>query len=72
MDTVRAEPVRTDRDVEAIGFGLPPTLRAWGLDPAAMDIPQLVEDALKSRNIATNPRPIGPPELTELYRAAQG
>jgi alcohol dehydrogenase class IV len=52
--------------------GLPPTLRAWGLDPAAMDIPQLVEDALKSRNIATNPRPIGPPELTELYRAAQG
>jgi alcohol dehydrogenase class IV len=51
---------------------LPPTLRAWGLDPAVMDIPQLIEDAMKSRNIATNPRPIGPPELTELYTAAQG
>lgn len=51
---------------------LPPTLRAWGLDPALMDIPRLVEDAMKSRNIATNPRPIGPPELTELYTAVQG
>jgi alcohol dehydrogenase class IV len=37
-----------------------------------MDIPQLVEDALLSRNIATNPRPIGPQELTALYRAVQG
>jgi alcohol dehydrogenase class IV len=51
---------------------LPPTLRAWGLDPAAMDVPQLIEDALQSRNIATNPRPIGPPELAELYAAAAG
>ena len=65
------------RGVEAVqtlcrDCDLPPTLRAWGLDPAAMDIPQLVEDAMKSRNIATNPRPIGPPELTALYEAAQG
>ena len=52
--------------------GLPPTLRAWGLDPAAMDVPRLIEDALKSRNITTNPRPIGPTELAELYAAAQG
>jgi alcohol dehydrogenase class IV len=51
---------------------LPPTLRSWGLQPEAMDIPQLIEDAMLSRNIATNPRPIGPPELDELYRAAQG
>ncbi len=51
---------------------LPPTLRAWGLDPAQMDIPQLVEDAMTSRNIATNPRPIGPAELTDLYLAVQG
>ena len=51
---------------------LPPTLRAWGLEPEAMDIPQLIEDAMLSRNIATNPRPIGPPELAELYRAVQG
>ena len=40
--------------------------------PRNMDIPQLVEDAMKSRNIATNPWPIGPPELAELYQAAQG
>jgi alcohol dehydrogenase class IV len=51
---------------------LPPTLRAWGLDPAAMDVPRLIEDAMQSRNIATNPRPIGPPELAELYAAAAG
>jgi alcohol dehydrogenase class IV len=65
------------RGVEAVrrlclDCDLPPTLRAWGLDPAAMDIPQLIEDAMQSRNIATNPRPIGPPELAELYEAAQG
>ncbi|MDX6621240.1 MAG: alcohol dehydrogenase [Gaiellales bacterium] len=66
-----------ERGVEAVRVlcsdcDLPPTLRAWGLEPAEMDIPQLVEDALLSRNIATNPRPIGPPELTALYRAVQG
>jgi alcohol dehydrogenase len=65
------------RGVEAvrtlcIDCDLPPTLRAWGLDPALMDVPQLIEDAMKSRNIATNPRPIGPPELAELYSAVQG
>jgi alcohol dehydrogenase len=65
------------RGVEAVralclDCDLPPTLRAWGLDPALMDIPQLIEDAMKSRNIATNPRPIGPPELAELYSAVQG
>jgi alcohol dehydrogenase class IV len=65
------------RGVEAVrtlclDCDLPPTLRAWGLDPATMDVAQLIEDAMKSRNIATNPRPIGPPELAELYAAAQG
>lgn len=65
------------RGVEAVrqlclDCDLPPTLRAWGLDPAAMDVPQLISDAMQSRNIATNPRPIGPPELAELYQAAQG
>lgn len=53
-------------------IGLPRTLRAWGLDPAEMDVPRLIEDALKSRNIATNPRPIGPSELADLYSAVQG
>ncbi len=47
-------------------------LRAWGLDPAEMDIPRLVTDAMQSRNIATNPLPIGPTELTDLYQRVQG
>jgi alcohol dehydrogenase class IV len=51
---------------------LPATLRDWGLDPAEMDVPRLVEDAMKSRNITTNPLPIGPPELEELYRRVAG
>jgi alcohol dehydrogenase class IV len=51
---------------------LPPTLRAWGLDPAELNVPRLIEDAMQSRNIATNPRPIGPHELAELYAAATG
>lgn len=52
--------------------GLPATLRAWGLDPAELDVPRLVADAMKSRNIATNPREIGPAELEELYRRVAG
>ena len=65
------------RGVEAVrtlllDCDLPPTLHAWGLDTAAMDVARLIEDALQSRNIATNPRPIGPPELAELYAAAAG
>ncbi len=65
------------RGVEAVralclDCDLPATLADWGLDPAAMDVPQLIEDAMKSRNIATNPRPIGPAELAELYAAAAG
>jgi alcohol dehydrogenase class IV len=52
--------------------GMPATLRDWGLDPAALDIPKLIEDAMKSRNITTNPRPVGPPELEELYRKVAG
>ncbi len=51
---------------------LPATLRDWGLDPAQMDIPTLVEDAMKSRNITTNPRPVSRDDLAELYRAVAG
>jgi alcohol dehydrogenase class IV len=51
---------------------LPPTLRAWGLDPVELDIPTLVEDAMKSRNIATNPRPVTRDDLAELYRVVAG
>ena len=65
------------RAIEAIralrrDVGLPATLREWGVDPADVNIPTLIEDAMKSRNIATNPRPVGPPELEDLYRAVLG
>ena len=66
-----------ERGVEAVRellatVELPPTLRAWGLDPAELDIPTLVEDAMKSRNIATNPRPVTRDDLAELYRVVAG
>ena len=63
---------RRDRAAVRVTSGLPATLREWGLDPAEMDVPRLVEDAMKSRNITTNPRPIGPAELEELYRRVAG
>jgi alcohol dehydrogenase len=69
--------VAARRGIEAIrtlcsDIGLPGTLRAWGLDPADVDIPTLVVDAMKSRNIATNPLPIGAVELEQLYAAVLG
>ncbi len=65
------------RGVEAVRalvqeVGIPATLKDYGLDPADLDIPQLVEDAMKSRNIVTNPRPVTPADLEELYRAVSG
>jgi alcohol dehydrogenase class IV len=53
-------------------IGIPPTLRAYGLDPAAIDIPGLVKDAMQSRNIATNPRPVGEQDLAALYATVIG
>ena len=66
-----------ERGVEAIRLlvhdvGIPGTLREWGLDPESVDISQLVEDAMKSRNIATNPRPVTERDLEELYRVVLG
>jgi alcohol dehydrogenase len=66
-----------ERGIQAVralcsDIGIPATLREWGIDPTQVDIPQLVEDAMKSRNIATNPVPIGPPELEALYRLVLG
>jgi alcohol dehydrogenase class IV len=63
-----------DRGVVAIrelmrDVGIPSSLVEWGVDPATVDIPRLVEDAMKSRNVGRNPRPVGPEELAELYRA---
>jgi alcohol dehydrogenase class IV len=51
---------------------LPPTLRDFGLDPAELDIPTLVEDAMKSRNITNNPRPVTRDDLAELYKTVAG
>jgi alcohol dehydrogenase class IV len=66
-----------ERAVEALrrlmaDIGIPPTLRAYGLDPAAIDIPVLVKDAMQSRNIATNPRPVGEADLAALYATVIG
>ena len=66
-----------DRGVEAVRtllaeVGIPATLKDYGLDPGELDIPQLVEDAMKSRNIVTNPRPVTPADLEQLYRAVSG
>ena len=66
-----------ERAVESIrsllkAIGIPGTLREWGVDADGFDIAQLVEDAMKSRNIATNPRPVTPADLEELYRVVLG
>jgi alcohol dehydrogenase len=66
-----------ERGVEAIrtlmrDVGIPGTLREFGVDPADVDIAQLVEDAMKSRNIVTNPRPVTPDDLAELYKVVLG
>lgn len=65
------------RGVEAVrsllrAVELPATLRAFGLDPAELDIPTLVEDAMKSRNITNNPRPVTRRDLAELYGTVAG
>jgi alcohol dehydrogenase len=51
---------------------LPASLREFGIEPADVDIATLVEDAMKSRNIVTNPRPVTPADLEELYRTVLG
>lgn len=55
-----------------VDVGMPESLRAFGIDPSAVDVDRLIEDAMKSRNIATNPLPVGPPELAELYGRVLG
>jgi alcohol dehydrogenase len=52
--------------------GLPATLHESGVEPAQVDISTLVEDAMKSRNIVTNPRPVTPADLEKLYRTVLG
>lgn len=54
--------------------GLPQSLVELGVDRAAyLDaIPAMIEDALKSRSIPLNPRPVTPVDLDSIYRAALG
>lgn len=65
------------RGIEAVrsllrDVGLPETLREAGVDPQALDVPILVQEAMKSRNIGVNPRPISPEDLEQLYRKVAG
>jgi alcohol dehydrogenase len=60
------------RGIEAVrsllrDAGLPQSLREAGVDPADVDVPGLIEDALESRNIATNPRPVTSEDLETIY-----
>lgn len=52
--------------------GLPGSLRAAGVDPATMDLMALADDAMKSRNIAMNPRPVATADLIALYHDVMG
>jgi alcohol dehydrogenase len=72
-----SEDEAAERGVEAVrslvrDVGIPGTLREYGLDPDGVDVPLLVRDAMKSRNIATNPRPVTESDLEELYRVVLG
>jgi alcohol dehydrogenase len=72
-----SEAEAADRAVAAVrellaSVGIPATLREFGVDPGDVDIPTLVEDAMKSRNIVTNPRPVERADLAELYRVVLG
>lgn len=52
--------------------GLPPTLRAYGVDVERMDLPGLAADAMKSRSIPLNPRPVTPDDLIAIYAEVKG
>lgn len=48
--------------------GLPATLSAFGVDVSQMDLESLAADAMKSRSVPLNPRPITPADLIGIYR----
>lgn len=52
--------------------GLPATLREFGVDVDQMDLPALAADAMKSRSIPLNPRPVTPDDLITIYREVMG
>jgi alcohol dehydrogenase class IV len=57
-----------------LDVGLPATLRELGVDPEVYEarLPSMVEDAMKSRSIPLNPRPVEPDDVERLYRAVIG
>jgi alcohol dehydrogenase class IV len=48
--------------------GLPATLSEYGVDVSDMDLEALAADAMKSRSIPINPRPVTPEDLVSIYR----
>jgi alcohol dehydrogenase len=48
--------------------GIPATLTEFGVDVSTMDLEQLAADAMKSRSIPLNPRPVTPADLIAIYR----
>jgi alcohol dehydrogenase len=48
--------------------GLPATLTEFGVDVSTMDLEGLAADAMKSRSIPINPRPVTPADLIAIYR----
>ena len=73
------ERARGERGVEAVrsllaDIGMPASLRELGVDPEEFErnIAAMVEDAMKSRSIPLNPRPVTPADLEDLYRVVLG
>jgi alcohol dehydrogenase len=52
--------------------GLPSTLREFGVDVESMDLSGLAEDAMKSRSIPLNPRPVTHDDLIAIYQQVMG
>jgi alcohol dehydrogenase len=52
--------------------GLPATLSEFGVDVSTMDLAGLAADAMKSRSIPINPRPVTPDDLKAIYKEVMG
>ncbi len=77
--TALPEHERGERGVEAVrtllaDIGMPGSLREVGVDAGDFErnLPGMVEDAMRSRSIPLNPRPITPADLEQLYRVVLG
>ncbi|CAN5561842.1 L-threonine dehydrogenase [soil metagenome] len=59
--------VQALRDLLAAA-GLPASLSSFGVDGSAMDLKGLATDAMKSRSIPINPRPVTEDDLIAIYK----